>query len=419
MVSFGYTWCSVTLDLSNIRRQFPILSKKIGVHPLCYLDNAATTQKPESVITAMDEFFRTKNANINRGVHPLAEEATTAYDMARRTVQKFINAEHSHEVIFTRNCTESINLVARSFGDTLKSGDAIALTMMEHHSNIIPWMQLAQRRGIKIVWIPVDGNGQPDLAVLREALEAKEVRLVAITALSNVLGSSPPLHDTTNMAHEHGAKVLVDAAQAAAHGTVDVQSIGCDFLAFSGHKMYGPTGIGVLYGRSELLHAMPPFLGGGDMIQNVTTEGFTEAECPRKFEAGTPAIAEAIGLAAAIEWIDSVGRKEIHVHETMLLTQACKKLSSLHGLKILGPQDPGERASVVSFVIESVHPHDLTDVCGKEGVCMRSGHHCTQPLHRSLGINASARLSVAAYNTVEEIDRAVDTINRARTMLQK
>lgn len=409
----------MAFDASSVRWEFPILAKKIGSFDLAYLDNAATTQKPKSVIAAMDEFFLALNANVNRGVHPLAEESTAAYDKARKTVQTFINAQHSHEVIFTRNCTESINLVARSFGDTLKPGDTIALTMMEHHSNVIPWMQLALRRGIKIVWIPVDANGQPDLGVLREALKSQEVRLVAITALSNVFGSSPLLHEIMDMAHEYGAKVLVDAAQAAAHGTIDVQSLECDFLAFSGHKMYGPTGIGVLYGRSEILSNMPPFLGGGDMIQNVTTEGFTAAELPRKFEAGTPAIAEAIGLAAAMDWIESIGRKEIQKHESLLLKYACEKLSSIKGLTILGSKDPAHRASVVSFVADGVHPHDLTDVCGKEGVCMRSGHHCTQPLHRSLGINASARLSVAAYNTPEEIDRAVETIRRGITLLKK
>lgn len=406
-------------DVTAIRRQFPILSGKVGHYPLFYLDNAATSQKPEAVLSAMDEFTRHRNANVNRGVHPLAEEATDAFDKARYTVQQFLRAKKSHEIIFTKNATEAINLVARSFGDTLKPGDAIALTMMEHHSNIIPWMQLALRRGVRIVWIPVNDEGQPELPALQKALMNDAVRLVAVTGLSNVLGSAPPLAEIAALAHEHGAKLLVDAAQLAAHETIDVQAMDCDFLALSGHKVYGPTGIGVLYGKESLLDTMPPFLGGGDMIQNVTTEGFTVAELPRKFEAGTPPVTEIVGLAAALGWMKSVSIDAIRTHEASLLAHATEKLATIDGLRLLGPQDPGRRSGVLSFTVEGVHPHDLTDICGKEGICMRSGHHCAQPLHRSLGLAASSRLSVAAYNTEEEIDRAADAINRAVLLLKK
>jgi cysteine desulfurase/selenocysteine lyase len=399
-------------DSTSIRRQFPILNRTFGGNPLCYLDSAATSQKPQKVLDAMTDFYGTKNANVNRGVHPLAEEATLAHDAARKTVQKFLNAKHSYEIVFTRGTTESINLVARSFGETLSKGDRIVLSVMEHHSNIVPWMQLSERKGVEIDWLPIDF----DEKILEKFLSTKKVKLVSITGLSNVLGVRPPLEKIIELAHTAGAKVLLDAAQMAAHEIIDVQKLDCDFLAFSGHKIYGPTGIGVLFGKAELLKKMPPFLGGGDMIQSVTTEGFTTAELPRKFEAGTLAAAEAVGLAAAIDWIESTGADAIHEHESTLIAHAVQQLKTIKGLTILGPE---QRTGCVSFTLDGIHPHDLTDVLGKSGICLRAGHHCTQPLHKFLGINASARLSVAAYNTLEEIDRCVDAIVRAQSLLQR
>lgn len=399
---------------SSIRGEFPILSTKIGSEALAYLDNAATTQKPTCVLAAMTEFYETKNANINRGVHPLAEAATVAYDEARKTVADFIGAK-PHEIIFTRNCTEAINLVAKTWGASLKKTDGIALSMMEHHSNIVPWMQT----GAALTWISVDAEGLPNLSELETALTTKKITMVAMTGLSNVLGSLPPLKKIIDLAHTYGALTLIDAAQLIAHEAIDVQELDCDFLAFSGHKIYGPTGIGVLYGKTELLKKLPPFLGGGDMIASVTTEGFTTAELPRTFEAGTPAIAEAVGLAAALEWVKKIGIEKISAHERELLAYAQKKLSAIDGLTILGPKNSADRAGCISFTAQGMHPHDLTEVLGRKGICLRAGHHCTEPLHRALKVNATARLSVGAYNTREEIDRCVTAIEEAQKFLTK
>lgn len=397
---------------SSIRGQFPILSVAIEKNPLIYLDNAATTQKPECVLQAMTDFYSTKNANINRGVHPLAETATVAYDEARATIANFIGAK-PHEIIFTRNATEAINLVARSIGLTKK--DTVALSILEHHSNIVPWMQT----DAQIEWISIDADGQIDVKELQKKLKTGKVSIVAVTGLSNVLGSRPNLEAIIKEAHAHGTKVLIDAAQLAAHEAIDVKKLDCDFLAFSGHKVYGPMGIGVLYGKAEILKEMDPFLGGGDMIATVTTEGFTPAELPRKFEAGTPAVAEAIGLATALDWIQNIGMETIAAHEQKLITHALKGLSTIKELRILGTKDPTKRVGCISFVVDGVHPHDLTEVLGREGICLRAGHHCTQPLHKILGINASARLSVGIYNTAEEVDRCIEAIGKAKTFLQK
>lgn len=407
----------MALDLAAIRAQFPILRKTIGSHPLVYLDNAATTQKPLRVLERIGRFYREQNANINRSMYALAEEATVAYEETRKRVARFIGAAHSHEVIFTRNTTESINVIARSWGALLKRGDSVVLSMMEHHSNIVPWLQLKESRGINLRWIPVNREGTMDMDELRRVLSSRRVKLVSVTGLSNVLGCLPPLREIAQMAHGAGARLLVDGAQLVAHACVNVQESDIDFLAFSGHKLYGPSGVGVLYAKEALLETMPPFLGGGDMIQTVTTEKFTCADLPRKFEAGTPATADAVGLAEAITWLETVGTKAAHKHLRSLVRYAHERLRSRKDIAILGPTDPKERACCVSFTVEGVHPHDLTDVLGQEGICLRAGHHCTQPLHKSLGIMASTRISVGVYNTKEEIDVCVEAIVRAKKLL--
>ncbi len=414
----------MSFDVSAIRRQFPILSQKIGVNPLIYLDSAATSQKPLAVLEAMDTFSKTANANVHRGMHALAEAATDAYEGARKSVQHFLNAKHADEIIFTKSTTEAINLVAKSWGKNLAAGDAIVLTILEHHSNIVPWLQLKDEKKIDVHWIDCDDAGNLNLRTLDEFLAKKKVKLVCVTGLSNVLGTKPDLASIVNRAHAAGARVLVDAAQLAAHEAIDVQKLDCDFLALSGHKIYGPTGIGVLYGKREILKDMPPFLGGGMMIGEVTQDHFTAADPPQRFEAGTPPIAEAVGLHAAIEWMGTLPRSEWEAHERDLVDHAGKVLSAIPGLYILGHQGNQQPANkltsnkisgCLSFTLEGMHPHDLTDLLGKQGICLRAGHHCTQPLHRRLGITASVRLSVAVYNTKEEIDATAEAIR----MIQK
>ncbi len=403
-------------NAASVRRQFPIFEQPLDGNPLVYLDTAATSQKPIAVLDAMTGYYAYANANVNRGVHPLAERATDAYEGARKRVAAFVNAKHAHEVIFTRNATEAINLVAKSWGMSLKKGDGIALSVLEHHSNIVPWLQLKQERGITLHWIDIDDAGRIKLDELQKALATKKVKLVSLTGMSNVLGTLTPLGEIVDMAHQHGAKVLADAAQLAVHRTIDVQTLDVDFLAFSGHKLYGPTGIGVLFGKQELLKKMPPFLGGGDMIQTVTADGFTPAELPRTFEAGTPPVAEAVGLHAALDWMERTGRADIEAHEHELIAYAAKKLGAIKGLTLLG--DPANARGCLSFTLERVHPHDLTEILGRKGICLRAGHHCTQPLHKRLGIAASARLSVGAYNTKEDIDACAAGIEEAKKILK-
>lgn len=403
-------------DIEIVRGQFPFL--QTTQMPLAYLDNAATVQKPHAVLDALQNFYTTTNANVNRGVYPLAEAATVAYDNARKTVARFIGAE-TYDIVITKNATEAINLVARTWGDSLHKNDAIALSMMEHHSNIVPWQQCAVRTGATLEWISVDTNGQLDMESFTSVVQTKPVKLVAITGLSNVLGSLPDLKDIIALAHTNGALVLIDASQLVAHKAVDVKALDCDFLVFSGHKLYGPTGIGILYGKKELLEAMPPFLGGGDMIQSVTRDGFSVAEIPRKFEAGSMPAADLVGLAAAIRWIESVGADAMHAHTHEVLSYAMAQLQTVEGLHILGSHDMTQRAGCISFTLDGIHPHDLTEVIGQEGVCLRAGHHCTQPLHAFLGINASARLSIAVYNTTNDIDRCIAGIHTAMLRLKK
>ena len=407
-------------DPFKIRQQFGILEKQIQGKPLIYLDNAATTQKPKFVLDQLQQFYEEHNANINRGMHALTEEATVAYEKARKIAAHYIGAAHAQEIIFTRNTTEAINLVARSFGDSmLKEDDTVLLSIAEHHSNIIPWLQLKDRKKINIEWITLQPDCRIDLDVFEKILEKGMTKLVSITGLSNVLGTRTPLQKMIEKAHQYGAVVLVDAAQMIAHQEIDVQKLDIDFLAFSGHKIYGPTGIGVLYGKERLLEAMPPFLGGGDMIATVDTQSFTSAELPRKFEAGTPSIADAIGLGNALFWTESVGVEAMHERTKNLIDYARNILIKVPNITLLGPANGPDLLGCVSFVIEGIHPHDLTEILGAEGICLRGGHHCTMPLHKYVNIVASTRLSVAAYNTEEEIDRCIEAIERAQKILRK
>ena len=390
----------MSLDVHQIRNQFPLFQQE---SPPVYFDTAATAQVPKSVIDAMNAFDTEYKANVHRGVHAMTEKATQHYEEARSAVQKFLSAAHADEIVFTKNATEAINLVAHSWGKAnLKKGDVVALSIMEHHSNIVPWQQL----GVTIKWFEDDIN-----AILEEG----NVKLVAVTGESNVLGTCPDIEAITTKAHEHGALVLVDAAQLSAHHNIDITKINCDFLAFSGHKLYGPTGIGVLYARRELLKEMPPFMGGGMMIGEVTLDGFTTADAPAKFEAGTPPIAQAIGLHAAIDWLTQFDWKDIEAHEGKLLSKALKLLSTIEGITILKSDDP---SGCFCFTIDDVHPHDITDILGQRGVALRAGHHCTQPLHKKLGIAASIRFSVGIYNTEGEIDTFIKELKEVTSFLR-
>lgn len=374
----------------------------------------------------MDEFYRKSNGNAHRGMHPLAEAATEALESSRERIRSFLEARNPEEIIFTKSCTEAINLVAKSLSQLWKPGDAVVTTELEHHSNIVPWLQLKER-GIDVRWIPCNKEGELDCSVLEKHLADKKVRLVAVTAQSNVVGVRPDLGKIIELSHKSGALVLIDAAQSIAHTKMNVAELDCDFLVFSGHKLYGPLGIGVLYGKREILEKMPPFLGGGMMIREVTQEGFSPADLPQKFEAGTQPIAEAVGLRAAIDWLSQFSWKEIEEHEQGLLEYAQEKLSRIDDLTILARSKTNNQklitnnfpSSCLSFTIEGVHPHDLTDIVGKEGICLRAGHHCAQPLHKRLGVTASTRLSVALYNTKEDIDRAVIAIQKAVEFLKR
>lgn len=401
-------------DIAAIRSDFPILDREIrpGVK-LVYLDSTATSQKPESVIRAMDEFYRTSYANIHRGIHVLAEEATALYEGARAEVARFINAGHAREVVFTRNTTESINLVARTWARAnLKPGDTVLLTEMEHHSNLVPWQMLAAEQQLRLEFIPVGEDGLLDLAAYDRLLDAAP-RLVAFTHMSNVLGTITPAAEIIQRAHAAGAVTLVDAAQSVPHLGVDVQAMNVDFLAFSAHKMCGPSGIGALYGKSPLLEAMPPFLGGGEMIKEVKLRSFRPNEIPHKFEAGTPAIAEAIGFHAALNYLQSLGMANIAAHEHTLTSYAMERLEEVPGVQILGP-GADHRGGVVSFTFQGVHPHDVSQILDRQGVAVRAGHHCAQPLHERLGIPASTRASFYLYSTLGEVDALINGLYEVR-----
>jgi cysteine desulfurase / selenocysteine lyase len=400
----------MTLDVLSLRKDFPILEREIrpGV-PLVYLDSTATTQKPRLVLEAMEAFYRTNNANIHRGVHTLAEEATAMYEQAREKVAKFIHAPSAEQVIFTRNATESINLVAYTWARAnLKAGDLVILTEMEHHSNLVPWHMLASERGVELEFIPVTGDGLLDLEVYRLLL-ARIPKLVAFTGMSNVLGTINPVAEITRLAHAAGAIVLVDGAQSVPHLPVDVQALDVDFLGFSAHKMLGPTGIGALYGRKELLEDMPPFLGGGDMIKSVQLRSFTPNELPHKFEAGTQAIAEAIGFGAAVDYLTRIGMEAVAAHEHEMVAYALERLEEIPGVKVFGPS-ADKKGGVAAFTLEGVHPHDIAQIVDRFGVAIRAGHHCAQPLHEKFGITATARASFYLYSLKEEVDKLVEGI---------
>jgi len=400
----------MTLDVARIRQDFPILSRDVrpGV-PLVYLDSTATAQKPVAVIEAMNDFYRHSNANIHRGIHMLAEEATAMYERGREQVANFIHAPAVKQIIFTRNASESINLVAYTWGRAnLKSGDVMILTEMEHHSNLVPWQMLAAERGAKLAFIPVTGDGLLDLDIYRKLLK-QNPKLVAFTHMSNVLGTITPAAEIIRLAHAAGAITVVDGAQSVPHLPVDVQSLDADFLAFSAHKMLGPTGIGALYGKSSLLEAMPPFMGGGDMIKAVHLESFTPNAIPHKFEAGTPAIAEAVGFGAAVAYLTGVGMEAVAAHEQEIIAYALERLEEIPGVRVLGPS-AGKKGGVAAFVLEGVHPHDVAQILDHYGVAVRAGHHCAQPLHEKFGLPATTRASFYLYNTRAEVDKLVEAI---------
>jgi cysteine desulfurase/selenocysteine lyase len=395
----------------QFRADFPILDQEVNGKRLVYLDNAATSQKPLPVIEAMNQYYREYNANVHRGIHTLSERATSAYEEARRKIAAFINAPDPRTVIYTRNTSESINLVAHAWGRKfLKAGDAVLITEMEHHSNIVPWHLLQRQIGIELRYIPVTEQGLLDLTNLDQLLDG--TKLVSFMHVSNVLGTINPVQQITQAAHAHGALVLLDAAQSVPNMPVDVQALGVDFLAFSGHKTCAPTGIGVLWGRAELLDAMDPFLGGGDMISEVFFDHFTTAELPHKFEAGTPSIAEAIGLGVAVDYLSEVGMDRIETYERELTTLALQKLSQVEGLRVFGQAEP--RGGAISFLMEGIHPHDISTVLDEQGVAIRAGNHCAQPLMRKFGIPMTARASLYFYNVPEEIDTLVSALHTAR-----
>ena len=405
------------IDVARIREDFPALHQEVNGHPLVYLDNAATTQKPAAVIEAEAEYYRTKNANVHRAIHTLGERATAAYEAARLRVANFIGAEDPAGVVFTRNATEAINLVAYAWGlHRLKPGDEIVTTEMEHHSNFLPWQQISRLTGATVRVVGITPDGELDMEALRAALGAR-TRLVAVTHVSNVLGTINPVAEISRLAHAAGALVLVDAAQSVPHMPLAVSEIGCDFLAFSGHKMYGPMGIGVLWARPKLLSDIPPFLFGGEMINEVTLEESTWAEVPWKFEAGTPNVAGAIGLAAAMDYIDAIGREAVAEWEAALARYATETIRSVPGVTVFGPRQA--RGALVTFVMEGVHPHDLSTFLDQKGIAIRAGHHCAQPLHACLGIGASARASFAVYNTKQEIDALVEALVQAKEFFDR
>ncbi|HEX5447336.1 MAG TPA: cysteine desulfurase [Pirellulales bacterium] len=412
------------LDVERLRDDFPILARllhqtadRAGV-PLAYLDNAATTQRPRQVIRAITDICEQHYANVHRGVHWLSDQTTDLYEAARAKVRDFIGAPSSEQVIFTHGTTESINLVARSWGDaSLRAGDEILLTELEHHSNIVPWQQAAARTGAAVRFLPIADDGLLALDSLDEWLTPR-TRIVALAAVSNVLGTINPLDAIIARAHAAGAVVLVDAAQSAPHRQIDVAALDADFVAFSGHKMLGPTGVGVLYGRRELLAAMPPFLGGGSMIRRVTTAGFEPADPPAKFEAGTPPIVSAIGLGAAIDYLSAIGIDAIHAHERRLCTLAHEVLATVGGVKFLGPP-PEQKAGIVSFTLEGVHAHDVAQLLDRQGIAIRAGHHCAMPLHKRLGIAASSRASFYLYNTPAEVERLARALEETKRIFRR
>jgi cysteine desulfurase / selenocysteine lyase len=406
------------LNVAQVRKDFPILAVEAhpGV-PLVYLDSAASSQKPTAVIEAMNEYYRGYNANVHRGIHRLSEDATNAYEGARQRIADFINAPSAEQVIYTRNATEAFNLVAATWGRAnLKPGDEILLTEMEHHANIVPWQMVAEQTGATVRYIPFTVDGRLDLSDLDNLL-TERTKLLAFTAVSNVFGTINPVSQLVRAAQAVGAVTMIDAAQAVPHMAVDVQAWDCDFMAFSGHKMCGPTGIGILYGKRALLEAMPPYMGGGDMIRRVTLAGSTWNDLPWKFEAGTPSIAEGIGLGAAVDYLSRLGMDNIHAHEQFLTHYALESLSEIPGLKLWGPS-ASEKAGVATFTLARVHPHDIAEILDKDGIAIRAGHHCAMPLHHKLGVSATARASFYLHTTTEEIDKLVASLHKVRQIFR-
>jgi cysteine desulfurase/selenocysteine lyase len=404
------------LDVGRIRKDFPVLDEPIHGKRLAYLDSAATSQKPRQVLDAIRRFYEHDNSNVHRGVHLLSERATRDYEAARDKVRDFIHAAHREEVVFTRGTTEAINLVANSFArPRLKKGDEILVTAMEHHSNIVPWQLACEATGATLKVVPITDDGELRMDEFARLLSAK-TKLVAVGHVSNALGTVNPVEDIVRQAHAKGVPVLVDGAQAVPHMAVDVQALGCDFYAFSGHKMYGPTGIGVLYGRRELLEAMPPWQGGGDMIRSVSFEKTTYNDLPYKFEAGTPDIAGAIGLGAAVDYLQSIGLDAVAAHEHDLLDYATRQLTAIPGVRVIGTAR--RKAGVLSFVIDGVHPHDIGSLVDRDGVAIRTGHHCAQPVMERFGVPATCRASFGLYNTVEDVDALVASLRKVVEMFK-
>jgi len=395
-------------DVEAIRADFPILARTMHDKPLAFLDSAASAQKPRHVIDAVSDVYEREYANVHRGLYQISEAVTERYEGTRDIIRDFIGAAHSHEIIFTRNATESINLIAHSFGRAfLKEGDEVVITELEHHANIVPWQMLRDEKGIVLKVAPITDEGELIMSAFEDLLGPK-TKLVAVSQMSNVLGTILPIEDLIHRAHAVGAKVLIDGCQAITHFPVDVQALGCDFYVFSGHKLYGPSGIGVLYGREELLNAMPPFMGGGDMISSVTFEKSTWAKLPHKFEAGTPAIAQAIGLGAAIEYVNGLGLAAIAAHEQDLLNYATQQLLSVRGLRIIGTAP--NKASVISFMLDYAHPHDIATIIDRAGVAVRAGHHCAQPLMQRMDVPATTRASLGLYSNRADIDALVQAL---------
>lgn len=405
---------AVDYDVEALRREFPLLAQERDGRPLAYLDNAASAQKPRAVLDAVSEYYQRDNANVHRGMYELARRSTERYEEARRTVARFVNAPDASEVVWVRGTTEAINLVAGAWGGAnLRPGDEIVLTVLEHHSNIVPWQLIAQRTGAKLRYVDVDDDGRLQLDML-DALLTDRTRMVAIAHVSNALGTIHPIREIADRVHRAGALLLVDGAQGAPHLRVDVQELGCDFYTLSGHKMVGPMGIGALWARRELLEAMPPYHGGGEMIDVVTLDGSTYAEVPHKFEAGTPNVAGAVGLAAAAEFLTRVGHDALWAHEQELVRYGLERLDAVPGLRLFGVREPESRTAVFSFTLDGIHAHDVATIVDSVGVAVRAGHHCAQPLMRRLGVPATTRASGYLYNTLDEIDRLIEGLALAR-----
>ena len=408
---------SLPRSIEEIRAEFPILARRVHGEPLAYLDNGATAQKPLAVIDTLDRYWREHNANVHRGVHTLSEEATALYEEARLTIATHLGADQ-REVVFVRNATEALNLVAYSWGRTyVKARDRIVVTEMEHHSNVVPWYQVAREKGADLDWAPIDDEGRLDLEALAALLE-RGPKLVCVAHVSNVLGTINPIPEIARMAHEAGALLVVDGAQAGPKLELDMAGLGADFYAITAHKMYGPTGVGALFGRRELLEEMPPFIGGGSMIRKVSKELITWADLPAKFEGGTPAIAEAIGFGAAVRWIDELGLPAVHAAEAELTAYALERIGEVPGLTVFGPPAGDERGGIVSFAMDGVHAHDVSEILDRHGVAVRAGHHCAQVLMQRLGVPATTRASLAVYNTRDEVDRLIDALLDVRRVFE-